>query len=118
METTYQPKALTADQLQKLSQEVKAALTELYGNRLNRVILFGSYARGDFHAESDVDYMLVLNDTEVRTGQEIWIFGGSMSDLTDKYNVMVSVKPTSLIKYSTSELFLYQEVRREGIAVV
>ena len=118
METAYYPKTLTPDELQALSREVKQALLDLYGDRLNRVILFGSYARGDFHANSDVDYMLVLNDTEVRTGQEIWVFGGSMSDLTDKYNVMVSVKPTSLIKYSTSDLFLYQEVRREGIAVI
>ena len=65
METvTYDPKPLTAGQLQRLSQEVKQALTELYGERLDRVILYGSYARGDFHAESDVDYLVVLRDEE------------------------------------------------------
>ena len=115
MEITYSPKALTPEQLQALSQEVKQVLTELYGDRLDRVILYGSYARGDFHAESDVDYMVVLRDEEVRSGKEIWYMGGSMSDLSDKYNTIVSVKPTSLIKYLNSELFLYQEVRREGI---
>ena len=46
METTYQPKALSPEQLHALSQEVKQALTELYGERLDRVILYGSYARG------------------------------------------------------------------------
>ncbi len=114
METSYQPKALLPGQLQKLSQEVKQTLTELYGDRLNRVILFGSYVRGDFHAESDVDYMVVLNDENVKTGQEIWFFGERASDLTDKFGVFVSFKPTSLAKYTSSDLLFYQNVRREG----
>lgn len=114
METTYQPKALTPDELRALSQEVKQALTELYGDRLDRVILFGSYARGDFHAESDVDYMVILNDEEVKSGKEIWFFGGRASDLTDKFGVFVSFKPTSLTKYTSSDLLLYQNVRCEG----
>ena len=114
METAYHPKALAPDELQALSQEVKQALLDLYGDRLNRVILFGSYARGDFHAESDVDYMVVLNDDVVKSGQEIWFFGGRASDLTDKFGVFVSFKPTSLAKYTSSDLLFYQNVRREG----
>ncbi len=114
METTYQPKALSPDQLQALSQDVKQALMELYGDRLAQVILFGSYARGDFRAESDVDYLIVLNDDEVKSGREIWFFGGTASDLTDKFNVFVSFKPTSVKKYLTSDLLFYQNVRREG----
>ena len=114
METTYQPQALTAEQLNALSQEVKQALTDLYGNRLNQVVLYGSYARGDFHAESDVDYMVVLNDEVVKLGKEIWFAGEVMSDLSDKFDAPVSFKPTSLTKYTTSGLLFYQNVRREG----
>lgn len=117
MEITYDPKPLTADQLRALSEEVKQALTELYGNRLDRLILYGSYARGDFHKESDVDYMVVLQDEVVKSGTEIWIISGIMSDLSDKYGVLVSAKPASRLKYQTSELFLYENVRREGITV-
>lgn len=114
METTYQPKALTSDQLQALSQEVKKALTELYGDRLDRVILYGSYARGDFHAESDVDYMVILRDEEVKTGKEIRRMVDKIYDLLDEHYTLVSVKPTSLKKYTESDLFLYRNVRREG----
>lgn len=117
MKIAYDPKPLTTDQLRALSQDVKQALTELYGDRLDRVILYGSYARGDFHNESDVDYLVVLRDDVVKLGTEIWLMGGPMSDLSDKHSVVVSVKPTSLIKYQTSELFLYENVRREGITV-
>ncbi|RIV22657.1 nucleotidyltransferase domain-containing protein [Fibrisoma montanum] len=114
MEATYKPKALTPEQLQTLSQEVKQALTDLYGDRLDQVILYGSYARGDYHAESDVDYLVVLNDEEVKAGSEIWYMGDKIGDLSLKYDVFVSTKPTSLTKYLDSELFLYQNVRQEG----
>jgi hypothetical protein len=42
--------------------EFKAALQSLYGDRLNGIVLFGSYARGDYDEESDIDLMMLLND--------------------------------------------------------
>ncbi|GAB3896342.1 nucleotidyltransferase domain-containing protein [Spirosoma agri] len=117
METIYQPKALTPDELKKLSGEVKRALTDLYGDRLDRIILFGSYARGDFHAESDVDYMVVLKDEEIKAGNEIRCMVDRIYDLSDDHHALVSVKPTSLTKYLQSNLFLYQNVRREGLLI-
>ena len=117
MEITYDPKPLTADQLRALSQEVKQALSELYGERLDQVILYGSYARGDFHNESDVDYLVVLRDEVVKSGTEIWHMSEKVGDLCLKYGIHVSALPVSLRKYSQSQLFLYQNVRREGKSV-
>lgn len=34
----------------------------LYGDRLRTVVLFGSRARGDAHAESDMDLLVVLDE--------------------------------------------------------
>jgi hypothetical protein len=40
---------------------VAAELRALYGGRLRRVVLFGSWARGDAHPESDIDLLVVLD---------------------------------------------------------
>jgi uncharacterized protein len=114
MEIAYQQKALTPAQLEALSTEVKRVLTELYGDRLDRVILYGSYARGDFHNESDVDYLVVLRDDEVKTGKEIFYMGDKIGGLSFDYDLFISAKPTSLVKFQNSDLLFYQNVRREG----
>jgi predicted nucleotidyltransferase len=38
----------------------RAALDEIYGERIERVVLFGSRARGDAHADSDYDVAVFL----------------------------------------------------------
>jgi uncharacterized protein len=40
----------------------RAALDEIYGDRLERVVLFGSRARGDADDESDYDVAVFLRD--------------------------------------------------------
>jgi len=41
---------------------VRAALDEIYGDRIERVVLFGSRARGDAHADSDYDVAIFLKE--------------------------------------------------------
>ena len=114
MEITYDPKPLTADQLRALSQEVKQALTELYGDRLDRVILYGSYARGDFHNESDVDYLVVLRD-EVQAGREVRRMAPTIGRLALKYAVEVSIFPAAAARYLGGYTLFYQAVQQQGI---
>lgn len=117
METTYTPKALSADQLRSLIQEVKQALTELYADRLDRVILYGSYARGDFHAESDVDVMVVLKDEQVQNSSEFDKYWDIIWNLWQKTGVWVSIKIVSRLKYDSSDLFFYRNIREEGVVL-
>ena len=57
-------------------------LRRLYGKHLKAVILYGSYARGDFGPDSDIEIMVlvVLSDEEIKDK------GHSLSDLTFDYN--------------------------------
>jgi uncharacterized protein len=44
----------------------RAALDALYGDRIERVVLFGSRARGDATPDSDYDVAVFLNDLDDR----------------------------------------------------
>lgn len=47
-----------------VARAVAGELRELYGGRLLKVILFGSWARGDAHPEADVDLLVILDSVD------------------------------------------------------
>lgn len=113
METTLNPAINPV--IEPIVREFKAALQTLYGERLNGVILYGSYARGDYNEESDIDLMVLLNDEQVDTYREI----RRMIDLETKfllvYGKVVSLLPAPRLRYTQSVMPIYQEIRRYGL---
>lgn len=45
----------------EIASAVAVDLKSVYGDRLKKVVLYGSWVRGDAHPESDVDIMVVLD---------------------------------------------------------
>ena len=43
-------------------EQYVAAVSERYPHAVSRLLLYGSKARGDAHAESDIDLMLIVRD--------------------------------------------------------
>ncbi|MFN0175438.1 MAG: nucleotidyltransferase domain-containing protein [Saprospiraceae bacterium] len=100
-----------------LTQAVKAELQTLYGTRLAKLILYGSYARGDQHEGSDIDFLVVLKDEAIKTGSELRYMNSALYDLELQFNTTISAHPTTLGRFNTSDYLFYQNVRREGIEV-
>ena len=48
------------EKIKNITSEVYEELIKLFGAKIERIILYGSYARGDFNLESDVDIMVSL----------------------------------------------------------
>ena len=57
-----------SDSVKDLLNGYIVELQKIYGKHLQSVILYGSYARGDFTKDSDVDIMILLNlsDEEIK----------------------------------------------------
>jgi len=55
--------------IKMIIDEFKEEIKKIYGNRLEEVILYGSWARGTSTGDSDIDLMVVLKG-EVTPGRE------------------------------------------------
>ncbi len=103
--------------LTEILRKYVADVHSLYGSRLRTVILYGSYARGDFRADSDIDIMILvdLNDEEIRKK------GRLLSDITFDYNFDNDLKIMPIVK--NLEHFnkwvraypFYNNIKKEGV---
>jgi len=76
-------------ELTALLEELKEALSHLYGTNLSGLYLYGSYASRAQDAESDVDVAIVLKDF-ADYWEEIQRTSHLISTLSLKYDVSVS----------------------------
>lgn len=60
----YELRVRTEAEIEEILRRLRQGLEDLYGNRLRDLYLFGSYARGEADAESDVDVLIVLDRVE------------------------------------------------------
>lgn len=95
-------------------KEFKAEIQKLYGSRLKKIILYGSWARGEATSESDIDLLVVLTG-EVIPGYEVDYMIGVITEINLKYNVLISVYPISETAYINLHSPLLLNVRKEGV---
>jgi uncharacterized protein len=95
-------------------QEARKKISDLYGERLQLLALYGSWARGEANVHSDIDLLVVL-DGETPPGQEIDRMIDVITDINLRYNVLLAVVPVSTEDYRTTNSPLLLNVRREGI---
>lgn len=103
--------------MSKLIKEYSTAVQKLYGSHLKQVILYGSYARGDFREDSDVDIMLLVDLPDEKLNE----FSDDLAELDFQYNVEHNVWFSPVVKninhfryWCEAEPF-YANVTKEGI---
>ena len=96
--------------------EVRARLEALYGDRLARVVLYGSYARGEAGPDSDVDLLVVLRGP-YNAYREIRRTGLLRLEVELTYGVDLSLQPYSEKEVATRTDPFIQNVTRDGVAV-
>ncbi len=100
--------------IEPILKEFKRKIAELYGPLLKKVILYGSYARGQANDEhSDIDLAVVLAGV-VKPGQEIDRMIDIITEVNLEYKVLISVYPVSERNYHKVNSPLLLNLRKEG----
>ncbi len=102
--------------LQSLLADLRAALEDVYGDRLARLVLYGSQARGDTHEESDVDVLVVLHG-DVQPGREIRRMGDVRTRIGLRHEHALSLLPVSKEDYEEQSSGWLKNVRKDGQTV-
>ena len=99
----------------QFSEDVKRIL----GDKLTKIIVFGSYARGDYREDSDVDIMILTKLSE----EEIRAIKNDIYDLAFEVEMSTGIELSPIIKneeqyeYWVDTLPFYRNVRDEGVVV-
>jgi uncharacterized protein len=102
------------DQLNDLLTWLRGRLAEMYGERLVHLVLYGSHARGEARADSDVDVAVVLSG-EVDAPDEIDRTAAVVADAVLMFERFVSIYPVSEADYDAPTRAIVRSVRREGV---
>ncbi|MEW6508736.1 MAG: nucleotidyltransferase domain-containing protein [Bacteroidota bacterium] len=107
------------EQLDELKKELEVAVKKLLGDKLKRVILYGSYARGDYDDESDIDFAAFANVTLSQINEYDDELADVCLELSLKYNVVVSIMIISEDNFNGYREILpyYSNLVKEGIPI-
>ena len=103
-------------EIQRFVKEVQ----QLFGDRLKKIILYGSYARGDYNNQSDIDIM-ILTDLSFK---EIEEYRDKISDIAYDIELDTGIILSPIIKniekYNSRINFVpfYKNVQKEGVVLV
>jgi len=105
--------ATSADITDPVLVRFREALTETYGDRLERVVLFGSRARGDARPDSDYDVAVFLWDMRDRF-EDLDRLAHLSTDLIDETGDVINALAYAAGAYN-ERTPLMREIRLEGI---
>lgn len=104
---------------QKIMLEFSHGIRNILGNKLTKIILYGSYARGDYNENSDVDIMVLTTLTD----KEIEVIETKIFDLAFDFqmdygiDISVVVKNEEHFNYWLGALPFYNNIQKEGVVL-
>ncbi len=104
-------------QLGEIMNRIVVFSKETFGEKFKNVILYGSYARGDYDDESDIDVMIMVDMSREELVEYRRKINNFCADLDLQYNVLLSSKLQSQPFFNewVNTLPFYQNVIRDGV---
>ena len=105
--------------LAKVLQELTTQIQHLLGDKLNKIVLFGSYARGDNTKCSDVDILILTNMTPQENNAIFHELNKIFSRLGLEHDILLSLYLIDKASYDSRRTFysFYQNIEKDGVVL-
>ncbi|MFW6163550.1 MAG: nucleotidyltransferase domain-containing protein [Planctomycetota bacterium] len=106
----------TRQEVFDLVRELRDGLHELYGERLKGVYLYGSYARGEGDADSDIDVAVVLSGPVDRARERLR--SAALADaLSLREDCLLTLFFLSEAQLRDQPYEIHRSIAREGLPI-
>lgn len=105
--------------LAKVLQKLTTQIQQLLGDKLNKIVLFGSYARGDNTEWSDVDILVLTNMSPQENNAIFHELNKIFSRLGLEYDILLSLCLIDKSSYDSRMSFhpFYQNIEQDGVVL-
>ena len=122
---TYMQKELIKENIpaniNKIIIDFTKNVNKLLGKRVKKIILYGSYARGDFNKSSDIDIMILtdLTDDEISKYRRNIVDMAYDIEYDNDFEIHLSPLITNIDKFNLwlDALPFYMNVEKEGVVL-
>ena len=107
--------------LDTVTEKIAQAAKESLGDKLDRVILYGSYARGDFDEESDIDIMVLADIPHEDCWKTYMLHFNKLSSRVGLENdilISIHVQDVETFQRFAGDLPFYKNVLEEGVELI
>lgn len=103
------------EKMKKALDEFISILKEKFGDKIEKIIVFGSYARGEYSEDSDIDVLIVTKEFDISLEKEI---SAISFKILLKYSVDISPKVYSAREFKERmDSPFMMEIKKHGVAV-
>lgn len=108
------------NELNTILSELAAAYRNVYGDNIVKILLYGSYARGDYDENSDVDIAAIVKGDREELQKKLEHIWECSHKLELEYETILSpvVIPYDEFREYKATLPYYKNIESEGIDVV
>lgn len=110
----------THSELNIILQKMAEIYQDVYGENLVKIVLYGSYARGDYDSESDIDIVAIVQGTRDQLQQQLKSVWNESADLELEFETVLSptVIPYEEFEKYRNDLPYYKNIASEGVEII
>lgn len=107
------------DILRDILCSIKQGYKQVYGDDIMDIYLYGSYARGDYEQDSDIDFVAIVKGNRLDLQKKLKVMWDIAADLGLENDIVISptVIPYNEFLQYQEKLPYYRNIIKEGVKV-